>query len=75
MSDSILVNLVFSSNNCAFIESRELSNLCWSCNTTLASSSLANLIRDERECLYCHDRKVTNTSHVRELSTYVRTPQ
>ena len=28
-SDSILVNLVFSSSNSAFIDPRELSNLCW----------------------------------------------
>ena len=28
-SDSILVNLVFISSNSAFIQPRELSNLCW----------------------------------------------
>ena len=78
-SDSILVNLVFSSSNSAFIEPRELSNLCWQSSTMLASSSLVSFIRDEREYammqVCCYERKVTTTFHLPELSTYVCTPQ
>ena len=47
--DSILVNLVFSSSNSTFIESRELSNLCWLPNKILANSSLVSFFRDEGE--------------------------
>ena len=78
-SDSILVNLVFSSSNSAFIDPRELSNLCWQSITIFASSSLVSFIRDEREYamtqVCCYERKVTTTFHLPELSIYVNTFQ